>query len=408
MSEGLLSVDEALARILAHASPLAEESVGLHQARGRTLTRSLAAQRTQPPSDLSAMDGYAIRHADLHDLARPLKLVGESAAGRSFAGSLQPGETVRIFTGAPVPLGADTVLIQEMADADGDLVHAREQPVIGRNIRTAGLDFREGEILLDAGTRLGASEIALAAAMNHADLPVARKPLVAIIATGDELVKPGQPVGPDQIVASNSYAVAAFVEQAGGEALDLGIVADSLPALEAAIDAACSAGADVLVTLGGASVGDHDLVKPALARRGMELGFWRIAMRPGKPLIHGRMERTTILGLPGNPVSSIVCSVLFLMPLIRTLCGDPRASEDLSEPAVIGAPLPANDKRQDYLRATLHRGNDGVLTATPAALQDSSMLRVLASAECLLIRGPNATADPAGAPCRILRLRSTN
>ena len=406
MSDGLLSVDEALTRILAQASPLPEETIGLHQARGRTLARPLAARRTQPPTGMSAMDGYAIRHADLDDLARPLTLVGESAAGRAFAGAVRPGETVRIFTGASVPSGADTVLIQEMADVDGDVVRARERPASGRNVRRAGLDFTEGEVLLRAGTRLGAAEIALAAAMNHAELPVTRKPLVAIIATGDELVQPGRPVGPDQIVASNGYAVAAFVEQAGGTALDLGIVPDDLPALEAAIDAARAAGANVLVTLGGASVGDHDLVKPALARQGMELGFWRIAMRPGKPLIHGRMDAMTILGLPGNPVSSIVCSVLFLMPLIRALSGDPRAAEDLSEPAVIGGPLPANDKRQDYLRATLQRRSDGVLVATSNALQDSSMLRVLADAECLLVRGPNATADQAGAPCRILRLRS--
>ena len=308
-----------------------------------------------------------------------------------------------------MPAGADTVLIPEMARAEGTEVVARERPARGRNIREAGLDFTAGEVLLKAGTRLGAAEIALAAAMNHAEVPVARRPLVAIIATGDELVAPGQAVGPDQIVASNSFAVAAFVEAAGGLALDLGIVVDDLAKLEAAIEAAREAGADVLVTLGGASVGDHDLVKPALARQGMELGFWRIAMRPGKPLIHGRMTAgstaMSVLGLPGNPVSSIVCGVLFLQPLVRALCGDPRAAEDRSEPAVTGAALPANDRRQDYLRASLHVGAGGRMVATPNALQDSSMLRVLAEAECLLIRGPNATADGPGAPCRVLRLR---
>ncbi len=407
--DGLLQVGEALARILAPISPLATETVRLHQARGRTLAADLAARRTQPPSDVSAMDGYALRFDDLEDLARPLTLVGESAAGRGYGGALRPGETVRIFTGAPVPAGADTVLIQEMARVEDAGVLAGERPARGRNIRQAGLDFTAGEVLLRAGTRLGAAEIALAAAMNHAELPVARRPLVAIIATGDELVAPGDAVGPDQIVASNSFAVAAFVEAAGGVALDLGIVVDDLEKLEAAIRAAREAGADVLVTLGGASVGDHDLVKPALAKQGMELGFWRIAMRPGKPMIHGRMTTASgtmsVLGLPGNPVSSIVCSVLFLQPLLRALSGDPRAAEDGSEPAVIGAPLPANDKRQDYLRAGLHIGVDGRLVATPNPLQDSSMLRVLAEAECLLIRGPNATADQPGAPCRILRLR---
>ena len=404
MTKELLSVAEALARILAPARPLPEELVPLHQVRGRTLARDLAALRTQPPADVSAMDGYAVRFDDLEDLAKPLILIGESAAGRGHVGEMKPGDTVRIFTGAPVPAGADTVLIQEMAQAEGASILAQERPAKGRNIRRAGLDFAEGEVLLSAGTRLGPSEIALAAAMNHPALPVHRKPVVAIIATGDELVAPGSVVGADQIVASNGYAIAAFVEEAGGMPLDLGIVGDTLEALEAAIRRAREAGADVMVTLGGASVGDHDLVKPALAKEGMELGFWRIAMRPGKPLIHGRIGTTAILGLPGNPVSCIVCGVLFLVPLLRALSGDRAAAADQSEPAVLGAPLPANDKRQDYLRATLRRDSDGALVATPNIVQDSSMLRILAEAECLLIRAPNATADAAGAPCRVLRL----
>jgi molybdopterin molybdotransferase len=397
----LLSVAEALARILAPAAPLPVEMVPLREARGRTLARDLAALRTQPPTDVSAMDGYALRFEDLEN---PLSLVGESKAGSRYAATLRPGETVRIFTGAPVPDGADTILIQEMAEAEGGRIVARERPAKGRNIRRAGLDFAEGDVLLVAGTRLGPAEIALAAAMNHPELPVTRRPKVAIIATGDELVAPGQAVGPDQIVASNSYAIAAFVEAAGGVALDLGIVGDTLAALEAAIQAARDASADVLVTLGGASVGDHDLVKPALAKQGMDLGFWRIAMRPGKPLIHGRMGAMAILGLPGNPVSSIVCAVLFLVPLLRALAGAPDADADRSQPAVLGAALPANDQRQDYLRAALTIGADGTLVATPNPIQDSSMLRVLAKAECLLIRGPNATADEPGAPCRVLML----
>lgn len=407
MTPDMLSVPQALARILAQVDPCEVEHVGLSAARGRTLAADLAARRTQPPADLSAMDGYALRHADL---GSPLRLVGESAAGRAYAHPLQHGETVRIFTGAPVPDGADTILIQEMAVVELARVTATEHPTMGRNIRRAGLDFKKGEVLLRAGTRLGPPAIALAAAMDHPVLPVVRRPLVAIIATGDELVRPGETIGPDQIVASNSYAVAAFAAEAGADALDLGIVADTLPALEAAIEQARQAQADVLVTLGGASVGDHDLVKPALARQGMDLDFWRIAMRPGKPLIHGRLpgpgRPMAILGLPGNPVSSIVCSVLFLQPLIRKLSGDRCAGEDLSEPAVLGVSLPANDHRQDYLRSALSRNAAGVLVATPNALQDSSMLRVLADAECLLIRGPNATADKAGSPCRILRLNT--
>ena len=308
-----------------------------------------------------------------------------------------------------MPEGADAILIQEDAAVEGRDLRAVERPVVNRFIRRAGLDFSEGEVLLRAGTRLGPSQIALAAAMNHAALPVTRRPLVAIIATGDELVAPGSDVGPDQIVASNSYAIAGFVAQAGGTALDLGIVADTLPDVEAAVVRAREAGADVLVTLGGASVGAHDLVKPALARQGMRLDFWRIAMRPGKPLIHGRLDGASgtmaILGLPGNPVSSIVCGVLFLVPLLRALAGDIRSGVDESEAMVTGVALAANDARADYMRATLVTRPDGTRVATPNKLQDSSMLRVLADAEGLLIRAPYAAAAPAGAPCRVIPLR---
>lgn len=402
MSDALLSVAEALARVLATATMLPTEMVPLHLARGRTLTEDLTAMRTQPPVDMSAMDGYAVRAADLAG-GVPLRLVGQSAAGLRYGAVLQPGETVRIFTGAPVPLGADTILIQEDAIVDGDRIRATAIPLTGRNIRRAGLDFSIGEMLLPAGTRLGAAALALAAAMDHPRVPVARKPLVAIIATGDELVRPGEHASPDQIVASNSFAIAAFVEAAGGVALDLGIVIDELDPLVAAIRAARNAKADILITLGGASVGDHDLVKPALAKEGMELGFWRIAMRPGKPLIHGRLGEMAILGLPGNPVSSIVCGALFLMPLIRALSGDKTACLDRSEPAILGVPLRANDKRQDYMRAALTMRDDGTPVAVPNIVQDSSMLRVLAQAQCLVIREPNAPAVEAGAACRILR-----
>lgn len=403
MQDPLLSVADALARVLARASVLPTQLVPLHLARGRTLSEDLKALRTQPPVAMSAMDGYAVRATDLAEGLPPLKLVGQSAAGLRYGAVLQPGETVRIFTGAPVPEGADTILIQEDALVDGDQIRASAVPLAGRNIRRAGLDFSAGEMLLPAGTRLGAAELALAAAMNHPVLPVARKPLVAIIATGDELMRPGESAGPDQIVASNSFAIAAFVEASGGIALDLGIVADDFAPLEAAIRAARDAKADILITLGGASVGDHDLVKPALAKEGMELGFWRIAMRPGKPLIHGRLGDMAILGLPGNPVSSIVCGALFLMPLIRALSGDKTAHLDRSEPAILGVALRANDKRQDYMRAALTLRDDGTPVAVPNIVQDSSMLRVLAQAQCLVIREPNAPAVEAGSACRILR-----
>jgi molybdopterin molybdotransferase len=250
---------------------------------------------------------------------------------------------------------------------------------------------------------MGPRSQALAAAMGHAEVPVRRRPRVAVLATGDELVRPGEAMRPDQIVASNVYAIAGMVTQAGGVPIDLGIATDDFAALEAAVAAAEEAGADVLVTLGGASVGDHDLVQSALTRRGMRLGFWRIAMRPGKPLIFGSLGRMAILGLPGNPVSSIVCAHLFLEPLLRALAGDPDARADRSGPAVLGGPLPANDMRQDYLRARLSVDADGRTVATPFARQDSSMLRLLADAQALVVRPPHAPPAAAGDPCRILR-----
>ncbi len=407
MSAGspLLPVADALARILAQAKPLADpDVVALAQARGRTLAEDLTARRTQPPADVSAMDGYALRAADIAQAPATLRVIGESAAGHGFAGSVHAGEAVRIFTGAPVPAGADTVLIQENATRDGDVVTALQSDPIGRNIRRAGLDFKTGDVLLHAGRRLGASELALAAAMNHPLLKVARRPRVAILASGDELVRPGEPVGPDQIVASNTFAVAAYAQAAGAEIIDLGIAADTYEALEQSILAARAAKADVLVTIGGASVGDHDLVQTALVRQGMELGFWKIAMRPGKPLMHGRLGEMQILGLPGNPVSAIVCGILFLVPLVRALCGDAHAEDDPAETAVLAEPMKANDNRQDYVRGALMSSADGLPVARAFPRQDSSMLRILAEAECLIIRPPFAPAAAAGDACRVVRL----
>jgi molybdopterin molybdotransferase len=405
MKQPMLSVAEARARVIAPAQTRAVrvETIPLEHGLGRTLAGDLTARRTQPPSAVSAMDGYALRAADVIAPGARLRLVGESAAGHGFSGRVGPGETARIFTGAPVPEGADTILIQEDAAVADGVVTAQVAVPINKHFRAAGADFSAGEVLLKAGRRLGAAELALAAAMNHALLPVARKPLVAILATGDELVRPGEECGPDQIVASNAYAVAAQVEQAGGLTLDLGIARDNHAALEKAIRKARRAEADVLVTLGGASVGDHDLVKAALAAEGMELGFWRIAMRPGKPLIHGRIGDMSILGLPGNPVSSIVCGLIYLQPLVRALCGDPRAGAPALEKAVLGRALPANDVREDYLRADLESG-DGLPVATPFESQDSSLLSVMAAAKCLLIRPPHAPKAGKGEVCSILRL----
>ncbi len=396
----LLSVDEALARVLAGAVRLGEEALAIAAARGRTLARDMVAMRTQPPLDVSAMDGYALRAADLAQ--GPLRLVGESAAGHGYDAPLQPGEAVRIFTGAPVPQGADAILLQEDAQLADGVLTAAAPP--GPHIRAAGLDFREGAVALRAGARLGPAELALAAAMNHAVLPVARRPRVAIIASGDELVPPGAAPGPSQIIACNSYAVSAIAQDAGADIIDLGIFRDDLADLERGIGLARESRADVLVTLGGASVGDRDLLRPALARQGMSLDFWKIAMRPGKPLIHGSLGDMRILGLPGNPVASFVCALVFLAPLLRALQGDPRAAEDRAESARAGANLPKNGGRRNYMRAALTRDVDGALVATPQPLQDSSLLTELAQSQALLIREPGAAALRAGSSCRILRL----
>jgi molybdopterin molybdotransferase len=399
-----LTVAQARARILASVPkgrPV--EIVALERALGRTLGRDLPAKRTQPPKAVSAMDGYAVHARDLAQLPVKLKQIGESTAGHGFSGSLGPKETVRIFTGAPVPDGCDTILIQENARVEAGFVEPLQSVASGRHIRAKGIDFAEGEVLLAAGTRLGASNIALAAAMNFAEVAVTRRPRVGILATGDELVRPGATIGADQIIASNSYAIAALVEAAGGEALDLGIARDELDALDERI-AAARAGTDVLVTLGGASVGDYDLVKPALAKHGMELNFWKIAMRPGKPVLHGRLGPMMILGLPGNPVAAFVAGIVFLVPLLRALCGDPDADRDAAEPAILGKALRGNDSRQDYLRATLRSNETGLPVVEPFEIQDSSLLRLLAQAQCLVIREPHAPPAAEGDLCRIIRL----
>ena len=401
----LLPVEEALRRVLAGVARSAEaESVAIAACAGRTLAEPVAALRTQPPFSASAMDGYAVRAADIASAPARLRVIGKSVAGAGFVGAVGARQAVRIFTGAPMPRGADAVAIQEDAEAVDDEVVLRSSVAAGRNVRPAGLDFMEGGALLEAGHRLDARTVALAAAAGHARLPVRRKPRVAILATGDELVRPGEPAGADQIVASNPFAVAAIVTRAGGEPIDLGIAPDTPEALDHAIGRAREARADMLVTLGGASVGEADLVQAALARQGMTLEFWKVALRPGKPLIHGRLGDMLILGLPGNPVSSVVCGILFVVPVIRALLGDARAGTDPGEPALLGADLAANDLRQDYMRAALARSGDGLPVATPFPVQDSSMLSVLARSDALLVREPHAPPASAGERCRIVRL----
>ncbi len=397
----LLSVADALERVLAHAAPLPSEEAPLAEADGRVLAYGLKARRTQPPADVSAMDGYAVRAADVANVPVRLKIIGEVAAGRPFTHTLARGEAARIFTGGVMPDGADTVVIQEHTKRDGDCVEVAQPAVKGRHIRVQGLDFKAGETLLEAGHRLTARDLALAAAMNHPLVPVHRRPKVALVATGDELVAPGMQPGPGQIVSSNTFALAALARGEGAEVADFGIVGDRLDDTIAAVRRARDLGTDILVTTGGASVGEYDLVQPALAAEGVELSFWRLALRPGRPLMHGRIGAMQVLGVPGNPVSAFVCGFLFLVPLIRRLAG----RSDLAMPtesAVLGGDLAETDERADYLRARLSEGVDGPV-ATVFQVQDSSMILPLAKADCLVIRKPYAPAATAGSRCRIVK-----
>jgi molybdopterin molybdotransferase len=399
----LMPVSDALAAVLSGAAPLPEEMLALDAAYHRTLARDVAARRTQPPQAMSAMDGYAVRAADAADLKARLKVIGEVAAGRPFERTVGLNEAVRIFTGGVIPKGADAVIIQEDTVIDGDHITITEAAKAGRHIRPAGVDFREGEVLLSAGSRLTDRALALAAAMNHPELAVRRRPKVAVLATGDELVMPGSSPGLGQIVYSNGYALRALARAEGAETIDLGIAADTIAATTEGIRRACEVNADVLITTGGASVGDHDLVKPALEAEGVTMAFWRIAMRPGKPMMHGRLGAMRVIGLPGNPVSSYVCAYLFLVPLIRALSG--RATiHHARETALLGRDVAANDQREDYLRARLEGHADGTLIATPVNHQDSSLLGNLAAARALVIRPPFAPAASKGTACDILRL----
>jgi len=397
----MIPVAEARRRILAAFAVLPAELVPLPEALGRVLAEDVHARLTQPPFAASAMDGYAVRAADVASVPTRLKVVGYAPAGGAYAGRLEPGEAVRIFTGGPLPEGADAIVIQEDCEAAGDQVLVKESSSAGRYVRPAGLDFKQGARGLAAGRRLNDRDIGLAAAMDHAWLRVRRRPRVAILATGDEIVMPGEPRGPHQIVSSNGLALAAFLRAAGAEPIDLGIAPDNREALQRL--AAGAAGADLLLTTGGASVGEHDLVQSALEAQGMKVDFWKIAMRPGKPVMFGRVGATPVLGLPGNPVSTLVCATVFLRPAVAVMLGDSAAAPE-PEGALAGRDLAENDGREDYLRARLAHDEAGKLVATPFDRQDSSMLFLLQQADCLLIRPPRAPAIPRGTPVPILRL----
>ena len=388
----LLPVAEAQRRLFAMARPVAEECVPLRAAAGRWAARDIAARRTQPVADLSAMDGYAIRFADLPG---PWQVIGESAAGKPFSGSVGPGEATRIFTGAAMPMGADTVLVQEEAARDGDRLSLAGEgpPAHGRNVRRRGLDFLEGDRLVAAGDRLTPARIAVAATGGHGELPVRRRLRVAIAATGDELVPPGSDTSGAALPESNGAMLAAMLSGLPVELIDLGILPDRLDVLR---DAFAGVRADLLVTTGGASVGDHDLVRPAIEAAGGRIDFWRIALRPGKPMMAGRLGEAMVLGLPGNPVSAFVTATLFVLPLIAHL-GGARDPLPIATHAVLGEDLPANQGRTDYLRAELHEGR--IFAST---IQDSSMLLTLARSTCLIVRPTDAPPANAGDSAEIL------
>jgi molybdopterin molybdotransferase len=399
----LMPVADALSAILAGAEPLPEEMVALDAAYHRVLARDLPALRTQPPQAMSAMDGYAVRSADAARPGARFNVIGEVAAGRPFDRAVGPGEAVRIFTGGVIPDGADAIVIQEDTTLDGSRITITEATAPGRHIRPAGVDFNEGDLLLRGGSRLSDRELSLAASMNYPQLAVRRRPKVAVLATGDELVMPGSQPGPGQIVYSNGYALRALARAEGAETIDLGIAADTVEATTNGIRRARDSGADILITTGGASVGDHDLVKQSLEAEGVKMAFWRIAMRPGKPMMHGRLGAMRVIGLPGNPVSSYVCGFLFLVPLIRSLLGRSTIHHRI-ETALLGRDVAANDQREDYLRARLEERADGAPIATPVNHQDSSLLGNLAAARALVVRPPFAPAASAGSACNMLRL----
>jgi molybdopterin molybdotransferase len=397
----VISVEEALTRLLALIDVLPPEQIALADGLGRVLAEDVAARRTQPPFAASAMDGFAVRADDLGRIPVELRIVAEVPAGAGFGGHVGAGEAARIFTGAPMPAGTDTVVIQEDAERHGDRVRVLEGARRGRYVRREGLDFAAGDALLRAGRRLTARDIGLLAAMNRPWLYVRRRPHVGILSTGDEIVMPGDPIGPHQIVSSNSLALSAIVAACGGVAVSVGNAPDDPEALRRI--AAATRGVDLLVTTGGASVGEHDLVREVLAEDGFDLDFWQIAMRPGKPLMAGRYRGTPMLGLPGNPVSTFVCAMLFLVPAIERLSGVASTASAAAATARLGAAVAVNDRRQDYLRARLARAEDGVEEAVPFEVQDSSMMRLLAEADCLIVRPPQAAAAAAGETVPILR-----
>ena len=394
----MITVEDALERLFALCPVLPEMSLALRGAAGRVLIRDVVAGRDQPPFAASAMDGYAIREAD-HQPGAVLKVIGEAAAGKGFSGIVDPGSAARIFTGAPVPDGAGRVVLQEDVTREGDRITLGARLEAGRNIRAAGQDFRVGD-RITAPRRLRPADLALIAAMNVPEVVVARRPVVAFVATGDELVMPGESPGPDQIIASNGFALAAMAEAEGAEARVLPIARDDAASIRFALELA--ADADLIVTIGGASVGDHDLIAPVTEAMGMERAFYKIAIRPGKPLMAGRLGGSALLGLPGNPVSAIVCGHVFMLPMLRAMQGLPRAGATRAR-ARLARSVEANGPREHYMRARLGQDGGGV-TIAPFDRQDSALLSILSEADALLIRPVNDPARDAGAEVEYIAL----
>ncbi len=398
----MISVEEARKKITDAMPAMPAEKISLASALGRVLAEDLRARRTQPPKAVSAMDGYAVRSKDVATIPTTLQVVGHVPAGQSYQGVVGRGEAVRIFTGAPLPDGADAIVIQENTEAtDGTVEVIDGKAPKGRFVRPAGLDFSEGDLLLKKGSVMTARAIGLAAGMNIPWVSVSRKPRIALLATGDEIVMPGEPIADNQIVSSNGLALAGFIQAMGGEPVDLGIAPDSEDTLRTMAGGA--RGSDMLVTCGGASVGDHDLVQKVLGDIGLEIDFWRIAMRPGKPLMFGHIGETRMLGLPGNPVSAQVCATLFLGPAIAAMLGVSDRGARLQQ-ARLGNDLEENDEREDYLRASLTCDPEGTLVANSFSKQDSSVFSGFARADCLIVRAPFAPPARKGDPIRILML----
>jgi molybdopterin molybdotransferase len=400
----MISVTEAFQHVSDNVSVSSIEDIALKECLGRVLASDTASKVSHPPAAMSSMDGYAVKAADTENAPVTLKLVGESPAGGGYDGVVGDGETVRIFTGAPLPAGADAVQMQENVKTDGNDITIEESVPVNKFIRATGMDFAEGDVLLSAGTVLGARHIALAAAMNLPTLPVRRKPRVAILATGNEVAMPGDDLGPSQIITSNSFALHSYITAMGGDPVDLGIAGDTLDDLRGKIQGA--EGCDIFVTIGGVSVGDYDLVGDVLQENGLKQIFHKIAQRPGKPLLFGKIGDMVVFGMPGNPVSTGVCSMLYLRRALAIMLGMANIDEPM-QTAVLGEDLTENDHRQDYLRARLTTGADGDRVAEPFSKQDSAMQARFAEADCLIVRKPHAPAIKAGERVEILFLRGS-